>query len=136
MNKPFIYAGIGFLIIAFTIFLLICDPCDNPLYNVVKPTVEERYYVLNAQYVGDITNEGRTYSNCLIFDVQPLNSALNPSGDVHRLYFANEHRVRSDLKDNEIIVVTWLHQINGVDKINGVISKEMNDNLININYQY
>ncbi|MCK4500598.1 hypothetical protein KAU11_08870, partial [Candidatus Babeliales bacterium] len=78
MNKQYIYAGIGFLIIAFTIFLLVCDPCDNPLYNVVKPTVEDRYYVLNAQYVGDITNEGRTYTNCLIFDVQPLNMGLNP----------------------------------------------------------
>lgn len=134
MNKQYIYAGIGFLIISFTILLLVCDPCDNPLYNVVKPTVEYRYYVLNAQYVGDITDEGKTYTNCLIFDVQPLNNALNPVGSEHRLYFAKEHMLRSDLKDGEIIVVTWLHQINGVDKINGVISKEMNDNLININF--
>ena len=135
MNKQYIYGGIGFLIIVFTMFLLVCDPCDNPLYNMVKPTVENRYYVLNAQYVGDITNEGKTYTNCLIFDVQPLNTALNPVGDEHRLYFANENMLRSDLKDNEIIVVTWLHQINSVDKISGVISKEMNDNLININFQ-
>lgn len=134
MNKPYIYAGIGFLIIAFTIFLLVCEPRDNPLYNVVKPTVEDRYYVLNAQYVGDITDEGRTYTNCLIFDVHSLNNALNPVGNEHRLYFAKEHMLRSDLKDGEIIVVTWLHQINGVDKISGVISKEMNDNLININF--
>ena len=134
MNKQYIYAGIGFLIIAFTMFLLVCDPCDNPLYNVVKPTVEDRYYVLNAQYVGDITDEGKTYTNCLIFDVQPLNNGLNPVGSEHRLYFAKEHMLRSDLKNGEIVVVTWLHQINGVNKINGVISKEMNDNLININF--
>ena len=133
--SEYICAIIGFCIISFSVFLLVCDPCDNPLYNAVKPTVEERYYILNGQCVGDITDEGNTYTNCLIFDVQPLNTALNPSGDAHRLYFANENMMRSDLKDNEIIVVTWLHQINGVDKINGVISKEMNDNLINIHFQ-
>lgn len=134
MNKQYIYAGIGLLIIAFTMFLLTCHPCDNPLYNAVKPTVEYRYYVLNAQCIGDIIDEGKTYTNCLIFDVQPLNNALNPCGSEHQLYFAKEHMLRPDLKDGKIIVVTWLHQINGVDKINGVVSKEMNDNLININF--
>jgi len=134
MNKQYIYAGIGLLITAFTMFLLVCDPCDNPLYEAVKPTVEYRYYVLNAQCIGDIADEGKSYTNCLIFDVQPLNNALNPWGSKHQLYFAKEHMLRSDLKNGEMIVVTWLHQINGVDKINGVISKEMNDNLININF--
>lgn len=134
MNKQYIYTGVGFLIITFTISLLVCDPCDNPLYNMVKPTVEDRYYILNAQRLGDITDEGKTYTNCLIFDVQPLNSGLNTVDSEHRLYFAKEHMLRSDLKDGEIIVVTWIHQINGIDKINGVISKEINDNLINLHF--
>lgn len=134
LKKEHIFAVIGFSIIAFSMFLLVCDLDDNPLYNLVKPTVEQRYYTLNNQYIGDITDEGKLYTNCLIFDVQLLNIGLNPVGDAHKLYFADEYVTRFDLKDDEIIIVTWLHQINGVDKISGVISKEMNDNLINIKF--
>lgn len=136
ITKEHVFAIIGFTLIAFTLFLLFCDLDDNPLYNLVKPTVEDRYYTLNNQYVGDIEDEGTLYTNCLIFNVQPLNNGLNAAGSPTKLYLAGEHITRTYFKNGEIIVVTWVYQIDGINRISSITPYNFYTNATNINFLF
>lgn len=124
------YVVIGFSMIALSLFLLLCPLNQNPLYNFTKPTVEHKHYTLLNQRVCDVVVDGELCIGCLVMDVQPLDSGLNRVGDEEQLHFKDEHEIRYNLKNNETIMVTWLHRIDGISKINGVVSKDLNDIII------
>jgi hypothetical protein len=106
-----------------------------------------RAYVLEDQYIGDITVHGTTYNDVLIMKVQPLKdihgnidliepmqkygfhvaynlndpiSNFEPYGSSHLLYFANENRTISDIQGNDIIVARWLNPYVGNDRVQGI----------------
>jgi len=109
---------------------------QGPLYDIIKPTAEQRYYILIDQHMGDIIDSGILYDDCLIFNVQPLDVGLNPCGSEHKLYFANENKVRSDLRNGEIIICTWVIQITGQECIQGVVSYEYWEKMNEIDFEF
>jgi hypothetical protein len=110
-----------------------------------------RAYILEDQYIGDITDNGQIYTDVLIFEVQPLvdkstgsvflpepeykygyhtkynlnddplvNFYMDPKIGLHKLYFAKEHSLRSDLETNDIIVARWHNSLFGSNYIRGI----------------
>ena len=103
---------------------------------------------MQDQYVGDIEDNGQTYKDVLIMDVIPvldkytgkLNLRYDPgtygfhlyynvdnpksnfvaTKPAHRLYFANENTIRTDLKDGSVIVARWKNNWIRNDVIRGV----------------
>ena len=109
---------------AFSALLFMGANGVGPVYEVLKPTAEDEYYILNSQTVGDITVDGAEYTNILLFNVTPLDSGLNKARGEEILYFAKENMLRNDLEDGEIIICTWVTQVTGGSRIINVISYE------------
>lgn len=103
---------------SFIIAVLLFQTANNtgPLYEYIKPEVYHENYILESQYVGDITDNGKLYENVLIFEVTTMQN------ESETLYFANERIKRFDLQEGDKITVTWVKQkldrpyINGVNK--------------------
>lgn len=91
----------------------------GPLYEALKPTVVEKQYTLQKQYIGDIEDDGKVYRNVLIFNV------ITPSDQKEMLYFAGEHIKRSDINDGDEIIVTWSTQFNGETRAVSVVCVDM-----------
>lgn len=107
-----------------------------------------RAYLLDDQYIGDIEDNGQTYENVLTMDVIPvmdkttgeLNLRYEPekygfnlyynlddsmsnfvaTKPPHRLYFANEDSIRTDLENGTVIVARWKKNLIRRDVIRGV----------------
>ncbi|MCK5387069.1 MAG: hypothetical protein KAJ39_07775 [Gammaproteobacteria bacterium] len=119
-------------VIAFTFYLLFVPVTQNPIYNLVKPTVENRYYTLIDTRIDDITIQDVYYINATVLTVQPLNIGLNAVGGEDKLHIPNSNIVLNDVKKGDIIVVAWFCRIDGEDRILSVVSYDsyikLNDN--------
>lgn len=119
--------------------------CGLIVYAEWREPYHYRAYILNDQYIGNITADGNMYTNILIMDIQPLvdnreniklyyedtkygfhyrynveDPDLHPVGAQHKIYFANEKVIRSDLKNNDVIAARWTNPIIGKSYIRGV----------------
>lgn len=107
-----------------------------------------RAYIMHDQYVGDIIVDGHRYISVLIMDVEPLVNkrgdadliyddkygwnlacsvnygapyhGLVSTGERTQLYFAYEHKIRSDLVNGDAIGVRWTKPLIMNPVINGV----------------
>jgi len=113
---------ISFFVIAFTFYLLFVPIIHNPIYNLVKPTVENRYYLVVDSRCTDIILQNEYYANATILTVQPLNFGLNADGGEEQIYIPNSNLIINDVKKDDIIVVAWIYKINGRNRILSVIS--------------
>ena len=116
-RKKALLGLIAINLMACSILLFITASGQGALYEAIKPTVVEERYILEKQYVGDINHNGKEYINVLIFEVTHIET-----NQKDRLYFADEYVKRFDLNDGDIIVCTWLFQINGEKQITSVMN--------------
>lgn len=119
-------------LLACSTMLFITASGQGALYEAIKPRVVDEYYILQNQYVGDIVVGTTIYQDILIFDVISLGADLEPIGNPHKLYFAREYTIRSDLQDEDVIVCSWVVQVTGEKRIINVMSYDNYASLQNI----
>ena len=124
-RKKLLWGLIALNLMACSTILFITASGQGPLYEAIKPRVVNEYYILQNQYVGDIVVGTTIYQDILVFDVIPLGADLEPIGNPHKLYFARERTLRTDLHDEDVIVCSWLVQVTGERRITSVANLDM-----------